>query len=152
MTNTDIGLFCKTIVNTHDKVICCDVFGKWIHIKCNNPTDLDYEYLKINDETLCCQTCIQYILPFCNKKIDPNKIKSYNAGIDSNLKCQLCQLNNLSEKENIDNKNLSKCRYRDISYFSNLDVELKSKRLSFFHFNINSLSKNADNFNLWLTN
>ena len=32
-------------------------------------------------------------------------------------------------------------------YFSNLDVKLKSKCLSFFHLNINSLSKNFDNFN-----
>ena len=50
-------------------------------------------------------------------------------------------------KGNIDNENLPKCKYRDASYFSNLDVELKSKCLSFFHLNINSLSKNFDNFN-----
>ena len=56
-------------------------------------------------------------------------------------------MNNLSEKENIDNENLTNCKYRDISYFSNFDVELKSKCLSFFHLNINSLSKNFDNFN-----
>ena len=55
-------------------------------------------------------------------------------------------MNNLSEKENIDNENLPNCKYRDISYFSNLDVELKSKCLSFFHLNINSLSKNFDYF------
>ena len=52
-----------------------------------------------------------------------------------------CQLHNLSEKRNIDNENLPNCKYRDISYFSNLDVELKSKYLSFFHLNINSHSK-----------
>ena len=34
-----------------------------------------------------------------------------------------------------------------MSYFSNLDVKLKSKCLLFFHLNINSLSKNFDNFN-----
>ena len=56
-------------------------------------------------------------------------------------------MNNLSEKENIDNGNLANLNYRDISYFSNLDVELKSKCLSYFHLNINSLSKNFDNFN-----
>ena len=56
-------------------------------------------------------------------------------------------MNNLSENENIDNENLSDCKYRDISYFSDLDVKLKSKCLLFFHLNINSLSKNFDNFN-----
>ena len=45
--------------------------------------------------------------------------------MDPNLKNLLCQLNNLSEKENIDNENLPNCEYRDISYFSNLDAELK---------------------------
>ena len=129
------------------KAICCDFCIKWIHIRCNNLNDLDYEYLKSNDETWYCKTCIQEILPFCNKKINPNKINLGNAGIDPNLKNLLCQLNNLSEKENIDNENLPNCKYRDISYFSNLDVELKSKCLSFFHLNINLLSKNFDNFN-----
>ena len=75
--------------------------------------DLDYEYLKSNDETWYCKTCIQEILPFCNKKINPNKINLGNAGIDPNLKNLLCQLNNLSEKENIDNENLPNCKYID---------------------------------------
>ena len=79
--------------------------------------------------------------------INPNKINLGNAGIDPNLKKKLCQLNNLFEKENNDNENLPNCKYRDISYFFNIDVELKSKCLSFFHFNINSLSKDFDNFN-----
>ena len=43
--------------------------------------------------------------------------------------------------------NLLNCTYREKSYFSNPNVELKSKCLSFFHLNINSLSKFFDNFN-----
>ena len=147
MTNIDICPFCEKILKTWDKAICCDLCSKWIHIKCNNLNDLDYEYLKSNDETWYCKTCIDEILPFCNKKINPNKINLGNAGIDPNLKNLLCQLNNLSEKKNNDNENLPNCKYRGISYFSNLDVELKSKCLSFFHLNINSFSKNFDNFN-----
>ena len=46
MTDTDTCPFCETIVKTHDKAICCDLCSKWIHIKCNNLNDLDYEYLK----------------------------------------------------------------------------------------------------------
>ena len=147
MTNTDTCLFCEKIIKTCDKAICCDLCSKWIHIKCYNLNDLDYEYLKSNDETWYCKTCIHEILPFCNKKINPNKINLGNVGIDPNLKNLLCQLNNLTEKENNDNENLPNCKYRDISYFSNLDVELKSKCLSLFHLNINSLSRNFDNFN-----
>ena len=116
---------------------CCDLCRKWIHIKCNNVNDLGHEYLKSNDETWYCKTCIKEILPFCNKKINPNKINLGNAGIHPNLKNLLCQLNNLSEKENIHNENLSNCKYTVISYFSNLDAEIKSNCLSFFHFNKN---------------
>ena len=108
---------------------------------------LDYEYRKSKDETWYCKTCIQEILPFCNKKINPNKINLGNAVIDPNLKNLLCWLNNLSEKKNNDNENLPNCKYGDISFFSNLDVELKSKCLSFFHLSINSLSNIFDNFN-----
>ena len=111
--------------------------------------DLDYDYLKHNDETWYCKTCIYEILPFCSKKINPNKINLGNVCIDPNLKLNKSesQLNNLSEKENNDNENLSNCKYRDISYFSNLDVELKLECVSFFRLNINSLSKNFDSFN-----
>ena len=71
--------------------------------------------------------------------MNANKINLGNVGIDPNLTNLLCQLKNLSEKENNDNANLLNCKYRDISYFSNLDVELKSKCLLFIHLNINSL-------------
>ena len=91
MTITDIYLFCEKIVKNHDKAICCDLCIKSIHIRCN----------KNNDETWYCKTCMQEILPFCNKSINQNIINLGNAGIDPNLKNHLCQLNNLSQKENI---------------------------------------------------
>ena len=75
--------FCEKFVKTLDKVICCDLCIKWIHIRCN---DLDHEYLKNNNETWYCKTCIQEILPFCNKKINPNIINLGNARIDPNPK------------------------------------------------------------------
>ena len=46
-----------------------------------------------------------------------------------------------------DNENLANCKYKGKSYFTSLDVKLKSKYLSFFHLKMNSLSKNLDNFN-----
>ena len=125
MANTYICRFCEAIVKTLDKAICCALCSKWIHIKCSNLNDLDYEYLKSKDESWYCKTCIQEILSFCNKRKNPNEINLSNTGIDPNLKNLLYQLNNLSEKENNNNENLPKCKYRDIDYFSNLDVELK---------------------------
>ena len=49
--------------------------------------------LKDNDETWYYKTCIQEILPFGNKKINPNIINLSNADIDPNLKKLLHQLN-----------------------------------------------------------
>ena len=46
MANAHICPFCETTVKTRDKVISCDLCSKWIHIKCNNLNDLDYECLK----------------------------------------------------------------------------------------------------------
>ena len=129
MTNTDICPFCEKIVKISDKPVCCDLCSKWIHIKCNNLNDLDYEYLKSNNETWYYKTSIQDILPFSNKK-NPNRINLGITGIDPNLKKLLCQLNDLSEKDSIDNENRPNCKYRGTSHFSNLDVELKSKCLS----------------------
>ena len=142
MINTNICPFCEIIVKIYDKAICCDLCSQWIYIKCNNLNDLDYEYHKSQDETWFCKTCIQDIFPFCNKKINLNRINLGNASIGPDLKNLLCQLNNLSEKENNDNENLPNCKYRDKSYFSNIDVELKSECLFFFRLNINALSKN----------
>ena len=48
----------------------------------------------------------------------------------------LCQLNNLSEKENSNSESLPDCKYRDVSYFSNFDAKLKMEYLSFFYLNI----------------
>ena len=49
MTDTDICPFYEAIVKTRDKAICCDLYSKWIHIKCNNLNDLDYKYHKRNN-------------------------------------------------------------------------------------------------------
>ena len=143
-----LGHFKKSasLLNDQETQIVGD--DQWPVTICNTDlNDLDYEYFKSNDGTWYCKTFIQEILPFCNKKINPNKINIGNAGTDPNLKNLLCQLNNLSENENIDNENLPNCKYREITYFPNLDVERKSKCLSFVHLNINSLSKNSDHFN-----
>ena len=67
--------------------------------------------------------------------------------MQANFKILLRQLNNLSNKESNDNENLFNSRYRDISYFSNLDMKINSKCISLFHHNVNSLSNYFDNFN-----
>ena len=75
----------------------------------------------------------------------------HSRSIDSNLKNILYQLNNLSDTDTNDNENLPNFKYRDVSYFSNLDRKLKLKCLSFFHLRLKSSSRNFDNLN-YLTN
>ena len=48
--------FCEITVKARNKVICCDLCNKWIHIKCNNLNDLDYEDLKIGNKSWYCKT------------------------------------------------------------------------------------------------
>ena len=135
--------FCVT-VKASVKVICCD---QWIRIKFNNLNDLDYEDLKIRDESWHCKACIQEFLQFFSKKVNSNISSDHLRSIDPDLKNILCSLNNLSEQGTNDNENLPNCHEKNVSYFSNLDQKLKLEGLSFFHLNINLLSKNFDNFN-----
>lgn len=131
-----------------DKAICCNQYNKWIHIKCNILIiTLYYEDLKIRDESWHCKACIQEFLQFFSKKVNSNISSDHLRSIDPDLKNILCSLNNLSEQGTNDNENLPNCHEKNVSYFSNLDQKLKLEGLSFFHLNINSLSKNFDNFN-----
>ena len=50
----------KSVLNQH-KAICCDHY-QWVHIKCNNPNDLDYNLLKCKNENWYCILCTPEIL------------------------------------------------------------------------------------------
>ena len=74
MNNSNISPFCETVFKTRDKAICCDLYSKWIHMKYNGLNDLDYQSLQRKGETWYCETCIQEILSFFKKKINPKII------------------------------------------------------------------------------
>ena len=54
----------KGVLNQH-KAICCDHCTQWVHIKCNDLNDLDYNLLKSKNEFWYCILCTSEILPFC---------------------------------------------------------------------------------------
>ena len=54
----------KSVLNQH-KAICCNRCNQWVHIKCNNLNDLDYNLLKSKNENWYCILCTPDILPFC---------------------------------------------------------------------------------------
>ena len=139
--------FCLKIVRK--KGVCCDLCNKWIHTKCNELNDVDYEYLKLNDDVWFCKLCIEEILPFC-RSLKTN-VNDTTKTINSSLRDLLLQLNNFSyDSENETSELLPNSVYKDVEYFSELNSSIKSKSLSLFHLNINSLQKHFDDFEYFL--
>ena len=62
---------------------------------------------------------------FCSEKVNLTISSDHSRSIAPNLKNILCQLNNLSEQDTNGNENLPNCKYRDVSYFSNFDFQIK---------------------------
>ena len=112
--------FCNKKVKCHQKAICCDLCNNWIHIKCNELNDLDYEYLNLNGNAWCCKICTAEILPFCKTLKDFNKSdidsklsNNVNVYVNVNLKNLLLQLNNLTNDEKDENNDLLNSNYKD---------------------------------------
>ena len=137
MNNSNISPFCETVVKTRDKAICCDLYSKWIHMKYNGLNDLSKSSKKRWDLVL--QNLYSGDFIFLQQE-DKSKNNLENAGIHSNLKIISCWIVILKKVTN-DNKSPIYCKHSDVSYFSKLDVELRSKCLSSFHLNINWISK-----------
>ena len=138
-------------INAKQFVVCCDYCNQWVHIKCNNLNDLDYNLLKSKNENWYCILCTPEILPFCqiNEKISIPK-GNFNKPTDA-LVDLMNNLNNFTNYEKENELNLVDCKYRDPDYFKNLIKDFKRKALSFFHMNICSLTKNFDNFDMLLS-
>ena len=48
---------CKKSVNSNHRSIQCDLCDNWIHLKCNNLNDIDYNVLKNSNEPWYCISC-----------------------------------------------------------------------------------------------
>ena len=136
----------KSVLNQH-KAICC---SQWVHIKCNDLNDLDYNHLKSKNEFWYCILCTSEILPFCtvNSIMLPPK-GSLNKPTDALIN-HINQLNNFTDDEKENDLKLPHCKYREVDYFQKLSKNFKRKTLSFFHMNICSLTKTFDDFNIAL--
>ena len=136
------------------KTICRKHCNQWVHIKCNNLNDLDYNILKSKHENWYCILCTPEILPFCqiNEKMYIPK-ENLNKPSDAlvNLMKLLSWFIRLTNDEKENQLNLPNCNYRDTDYFKNLTKDFKRKALSFFHMNVCSLTKYFDDFNILLS-
>ena len=122
-----INEVCKKCVLNQHKAICCDNCNQWVHIKCNNLNDLDYNLLKPKNENWYCILCTPEILPFCqiNEKMSIPK-GNLNKPTDA-LVNLMNQLNNFTEDEKENELNVPNCKYRDTNYFKNLTKDFTRK-------------------------
>ena len=152
---------CKKNVNKNHKSILCDLCDNWIHLKCNNLNDSDYNSLKLSNEPWYCISCNSEILPygtltneqfFCiSKNIDFNFEISSDLQLNppKNLQSLFNEFNEASSN-NADETSSQNCKYYDIESF--IDSKFKSKNLfSIFHLNIASLSKHKSDLETLLT-
>ena len=108
---------CKESALNQHKAICFDHCNHWVHIKCNDLNDLDYNLLKSKNEFWYCILCSSEILPFCTvNSIMPPPVGSLNkpAGALINL---MNQLNNFADDEKENELKLPNCKYRETDYF-----------------------------------
>ena len=140
----------KSVLNKH-KATCCDHCNQWVHIKCNNLSDLNYNLLKSKNENWYCILCTPKILPFCqiNEKMSILR-GNLNEPADA-LVNLMNQLINFTDDEKENELNLPNCKYRYPHYFKSLTKDFKRKALSFFHMNVCSLTKNFGDFNILLS-
>ena len=138
----------KSVLNQH-KAICCDHCNQWVHIKCNDLNDIDYNLRKSKNEFCYFILCTSEILPFCiNSAISLPK-GSLNKPTVALINL-INQLNNFFDDKKENQLKLPNCKYRDIDYFQKLSKNFKRKTLSFFRINVSSLTKNFDDFNILL--
>ena len=76
---------CKLNVSDRAKAICCDHRNYWTHINCNELNDIDYENLKISNDTWYFKLCIKEILPSCSKQTNIDENSYGYSNINSNL-------------------------------------------------------------------
>ena len=139
---------CKKIVLNQHKAICCDHCNQWVHIKCNDLNDLDYNLLKSNNEFWYCILYTSEILPFCTvNSIMPLPKGNLNKPTDALIN-RMNQLNNFTDDEKENELKLPNCKCREIDYFQKFSKNFRGKTLSFFHINVYSLTKNFNDFDI----
>ena len=87
---------CKSNVKDKANSICCDHCNERIHINCNELNDIEYENLKISNNTWYCKLCIKEILSFCFKQTNIDENNSAYSNINTNFPNLLIQINNFT--------------------------------------------------------
>ena len=100
----------KSVLNQH-KAIWFDHFNQWVHIRCNDLNDLDYNLLKSKNEFWYCILCTSEILPFCStvNSIMPQSKGNLNKPTVALINL-MNQLNNFTDYEKENELKLPNCK------------------------------------------
>ena len=149
------GFCLKPVAITH-KAIFCDICNFWVHKKCNNTSDLDYNQLITDDtNTWSCQKCLHKEMPF--HEIPDEALKLTLEGKNSEFFDFLDPKQNMNISffkdietalSQTDMNTEIDCPYLTLSEFNSK----KSKSFSCLHLNIASLKCHETEFNSLLQN
>ena len=150
---------CGNSVKNEHKAICCDNCSFWIHIKCNNTLDKEYEFLKTSDEMWSCIICkIKFNLgnfPFTTcDNIGLDNLQNVNSMSfleslpSANIVNETIQFATSINEINNELPTSTSCKYYSVKDFQD---EIYSKNLNIFHTNINGLGSKIDNLSEFLT-
>jgi hypothetical protein len=152
---------CDKRVYDRQKGIYCDCFTKWVHLKCTDLVNAEYDKLSLNpNDDWYCAKCISSIFPFGSVDDDiefANCLFNHSNGLITNTKCinsveQLCLTSKtLKIDENFDpDKNYLNATYTKVKYLSEaqFNVKLTEERygcnFSILHLNARSTEPNMD--------
>ena len=157
MAHYPCGVCEKSIDDSKQSSIFCDLCKFWVHTKCNQLNVLDFQHIEACTEPWFCLKCISNLFPFgtlnnqnfssfvpSNKNSNTNTGSSINLEPSSNVSLLFNQFHDLSSdsiKKTPENM-MANCKYYDIE-----DVQkIKSipDSLFLFHLNACSLNKNFD--------
>ena len=156
-------MICAKNVSENVKAVQCHLCERWVHIKCNNLNNIDYSYLRNNNESWYCIDCCSTIFPFnsmsSNKNflacctntdnnttwwidLENNRNSSLSLKPSLNIKLLVNQFNNATPENNNDPEKICSSKYYDIEEMGNIEIPHKNNSLSLLHINACSLNKN----------
>ncbi|XP_065684726.1 uncharacterized protein LOC136096953 [Hydra vulgaris] len=151
-TTNSICAVCNVNVNKNQKAVFCDSCLNWVHLKCNNLNDIDYQLLK-NSSKNCswfCINCLASIFPF-NKEtiIDNENLTNVDTKVNEIYQVSDFPIYSIFNTFNTHVDNNNKSQNLPInSYYTNVDdlkcIAADKSSFNVFHINISSLSKHFD--------
>ena len=160
MAHYPCGVCEKSIDDSKQSSIFCDLCKFWVHTKCNQLNFLDFQHIKAFTEPWFCFKCISDVFPFGtlnqnfssfilnNKNSNTNTGSFINLKPPPNLSLLFNQFNDFSSDSGSKNPEnmMTNCMYNDIDDIQKIKSKPNSLSLSLslFHLNTCSLNKNFD--------